>query len=215
MARVSDQEKADRQNRIVEAAARKFAEKGFSGASVSDIAQSAGVGKGTVYSYFESKEDLFFGVFEWYTQTLALNLSVGIDALGGSASQRLLEIDRALMASWSNTSDLFSLSLEFWAASAASAMRDRFRASMQAAYAGFRELVAAIIKEGIAAGEFRSSLDTEALSAAIVGTWDAMLLQAWFDPDFDPTATSRHFLEVLIAGFKSLPDTPHGVLSAT
>lgn len=44
---------------ILDAAARVFAEKGFYAAKVEEIASRAGVGKGTVYEYFPSKEALF------------------------------------------------------------------------------------------------------------------------------------------------------------
>ena len=45
---------------ILEQAIRTFAESGFRGADVQVIADGAGVGKGTVYRYFRSKEDLFW-----------------------------------------------------------------------------------------------------------------------------------------------------------
>jgi AcrR family transcriptional regulator len=44
---------------ILEAARRVFARAGFSGATVDEIAEEAGVAKGTVYLYFSSKQDLF------------------------------------------------------------------------------------------------------------------------------------------------------------
>jgi len=45
--------------KILEAAKAQFAKKGFHGTLMSDIAESAGVGKGTIYRYFPSKEELF------------------------------------------------------------------------------------------------------------------------------------------------------------
>lgn len=49
---------------ILDAALRVFAKRGFASARISDIAAAAGIGKGTVYLYFASKEDLLMGVFE-------------------------------------------------------------------------------------------------------------------------------------------------------
>ena len=54
----------DKRRAILDAALRVFAERGFPAARISDIAAAAGVGKGTVYLYFASKEDLLMGVFE-------------------------------------------------------------------------------------------------------------------------------------------------------
>jgi len=47
---------------ILEAARIKFARKGFHGTAVSDVAQRAGVGKGTVYRHFGCKEKLLRAV---------------------------------------------------------------------------------------------------------------------------------------------------------
>jgi AcrR family transcriptional regulator len=49
----------NKEEAIVSAAITVFMEKGFSNASIKDIAISAGVGKGTVYEYFKNKDDLF------------------------------------------------------------------------------------------------------------------------------------------------------------
>jgi len=45
---------------ILEAAARVFAAKEFHQVLIDDVASEAGVGKGTIYRYFETKEDLYF-----------------------------------------------------------------------------------------------------------------------------------------------------------
>lgn len=54
--------KADRPAEIVEAALEVFAEKGFAAAKLDEIARRAGVSKGAVYLYFETKEEVFRAV---------------------------------------------------------------------------------------------------------------------------------------------------------
>lgn len=54
--------KAQRPSEILEAAKDVFAEKGFVGARLDEVARRAGVAKGTLYRYFETKEDLFRAV---------------------------------------------------------------------------------------------------------------------------------------------------------
>ena len=49
---------------IVAAALLVFGEKGFAGARIEEIAQRAGVSKGTVYLYFEAKSDIFRAVVQ-------------------------------------------------------------------------------------------------------------------------------------------------------
>ncbi len=186
--------------RILEAAVQVFARKGFAGTSIAAIAAQAGIGKGTVYSYFRSKEDLFFEVFEWFSSRIADQARVDAAALSGSVADRLAALNDSLMASWQSMEDIYNLVMEFWSASAASKIRSRFKTAFRDSYREFRQLVAALLQEGIDRGEFRQDIDSEAIAAALVGTWDALFLQAWFDPRFDPLATSRHFLQVVLAG---------------
>ena len=56
--------KADRPGEIVQAALAVFAERGFAAAKLDEIAARAGVSKGAVYLYFETKEDVFRAVVE-------------------------------------------------------------------------------------------------------------------------------------------------------
>jgi AcrR family transcriptional regulator len=54
----------DRRQHILNAAIEVFARKGFEGANVADIAQAAEIGKGTVYLYFKSKEEIFRAILQ-------------------------------------------------------------------------------------------------------------------------------------------------------
>jgi TetR/AcrR family transcriptional regulator, cholesterol catabolism regulator len=53
-----------RENDILQAASRLFTEKGFHKATIEDIAEGAGIGKGTVYEYFKNKNELFIKMIE-------------------------------------------------------------------------------------------------------------------------------------------------------
>jgi TetR/AcrR family transcriptional regulator len=54
----------ERRDRIIETAMRHFAEHGYRGGRVEDIAAAVGVAKGTVFLDFGSKEGLFLAVYE-------------------------------------------------------------------------------------------------------------------------------------------------------
>jgi len=55
---------AARRLQIIEAAAQLFAEKGFHRTTTRDIAEAAEVSEGTLYNYFESKDELLLGIME-------------------------------------------------------------------------------------------------------------------------------------------------------
>ncbi|MDP4005040.1 TetR/AcrR family transcriptional regulator [Methylobacterium sp. NEAU K] len=57
--RETSQHEGDKRRQILEGARTVFLSAGFDGASMGEIARAAGVSKGTLYVYFDSKEDLF------------------------------------------------------------------------------------------------------------------------------------------------------------
>jgi AcrR family transcriptional regulator len=80
---------------LVEAAAEVFAQRGFHGVSVDEIADAAGFTKGAVYSNFGSKEDLFFAVlqrhFDRVLEAYAEELGKVVD-VGDVEPARLAEV---------------------------------------------------------------------------------------------------------------------------
>jgi TetR/AcrR family fatty acid metabolism transcriptional regulator len=57
-------DRGDKRDAILRAAIRVFADRGFFGAQVADVARQAGVAAGTVYLYFRSKDDLLVSIFD-------------------------------------------------------------------------------------------------------------------------------------------------------
>ena len=197
---VSKKQKHEKTTQIITAAARVFSKNGFSNTVMVDIALEAGIGKGTIYEYFKSKEDLFFAVFEWFSKKIEKTKSVGVSKLGGTASERLKTLNDSLMNSWFETKDLFTLVMEFWSASSSSVLRERFKNAFHSMYKEYRYYVASLLQDGVEHKEFRNDININSVAAGLVGTWDAIFLQAWFDESFDPITTSRDFLDVLLKG---------------
>src|SRR4051812_41829076 len=54
----------DKRRRILQAAIKVFARKGYWAAKVSEIAKKAGVADGTIYLYFRNKEDILVSLFD-------------------------------------------------------------------------------------------------------------------------------------------------------
>ena len=69
----------DKHRRILDAALRVFASRGFHGTTVPDIAEAAGVGTGTLYRYFRDKEALVNEVFRDAKQRLKDALLANLD----------------------------------------------------------------------------------------------------------------------------------------
>jgi TetR/AcrR family fatty acid metabolism transcriptional regulator len=64
----------DKHQRIIKAATKIFAKKGFFHAKVSDIAKEANVADGTIYLYFENKDDILISLFEEQMRAVLENM---------------------------------------------------------------------------------------------------------------------------------------------
>lgn len=76
---------------IFQAAAAVFGQKGFDNASIDEIAKTAGVAKGTIFYYFENKEDLFSALIEEGINILSDEIN-RIIKLNTSIKEKLEEI---------------------------------------------------------------------------------------------------------------------------
>lgn len=70
MPKVTGQYKSDLREKIIQAAIESFAQTGFDKTKMEDIAKRLGLSKGTIYLYFNSKEDLFLAICEHYVKVM-------------------------------------------------------------------------------------------------------------------------------------------------
>ncbi len=75
---------AFRTSEILEAARKVFAEKGFSEATVDEIAEAAGLAKGTLYLYFPSKKEIYLAALKNGVVELAEATRKNMEAAGGT-----------------------------------------------------------------------------------------------------------------------------------
>lgn len=78
----------DKRRMILHSAVRVFAEKGYQGCRIADVARAAGVAYGLVYHYFQNKDELLESVFDeqW---TIFIGALEGIDARPGTAPEKI------------------------------------------------------------------------------------------------------------------------------
>jgi AcrR family transcriptional regulator len=184
---------------LVQAAADVFASHGFTATRIADIATAAGVGKGTVYEYFSSKEELFFAVFEWIDE----QFRQGVDRAIAEPAAAHDQLRAMLMASAEIVSDhreLLAMNLDFWAASRGSAFEQRFTDACHSVYQKYRGIVAGVIRRGQAEGDFRRDLDADGVATLVVSALDGLGVQCWFDGAIDPQRAIGSFTDALCGG---------------
>jgi AcrR family transcriptional regulator len=192
----TENDRGDKRPRLVEAASAVFAEKGYASTRVADIAERAGVGKGTVYEYFSSKEELLFAVFEMTNAEISLRMDAAL-ADGASTEEQLHNLLRLGAEVITEQIEMQPVILDFWAASRGKGLEETYRKAVVSSYTFFRELLANFIHDGQQRGEFKTAIDAEALAATIVATVDGLGIQLFFDRSLDPHRITEAFGRLL------------------
>ena len=96
MARTQATDYAERRDAIVEKAAKLYAERGFLGASIADLAKACKTSKSLIYHYYPSKEDILFDVMHSHVAAL-LMAAQAVTASPASPVEKLRTITREFM----------------------------------------------------------------------------------------------------------------------
>ncbi|MDX2435946.1 MAG: TetR/AcrR family transcriptional regulator [Acidobacteriota bacterium] len=189
-------DRGDKRPRLVRAAGDVFAEKGYASTRVADIADRAGIGKGTVYEYFSSKEELLFAVFESINEDITLRMNAVLDD-DEPTQEQLFNLLRLGAEVITEQRDLQPVVLDFWAASRGGGFEEMYRESVVASYTLYRKLIADFIRGGQKLERFRSDVDADALAAMLVATVDGLGIQLYFDQSIDPRRITEQFAHLL------------------
>jgi AcrR family transcriptional regulator len=185
---------------LIESAAKVFAEQGFAGTRVADVAERAQVAKGTVYEYFSSKDELFFAVFEFINR-LIWNRVEMVRAAHETARDQLVALFRLGGELVVQQRDIYPvMNLDLWVNSRGGSLQQEFTEAVDQQYREYRGLAADIIRWGQDRGEFRQDVDADGIATLLVSTFDGLGLQYWLDRTIDPEKSSNEFALALCRG---------------
>jgi AcrR family transcriptional regulator len=187
---------ADKRSRILEAAIRVFADHGYHGARVGDIASDAGVAHGLLYHYFASKDDVLRTIFVENWGALIARFRA-VEAADEPAPEKLAGIAKILLRTWRNDPALVTVMVREVARS--QQLQDQVE-DVREAFA----IVQRIIEEGQAAGVFRAGVDARLASWFFYGGLEEVLT-GWVlgqlpDSDHDVSRAERTAIELAIGG---------------
>jgi TetR/AcrR family transcriptional regulator, fatty acid metabolism regulator protein len=184
-----------KRERILRAAVDVFAEFGYFNAKVAQIAKSAGVADGTIYLYFDGKEDLLVTIFREHTrnylrtleQQLA-NINRAEDRLRIAVRHHLetLGRDRALaivsQVELRHTLKFMSL-------------------FSQQEVADYLNVIRRIVEYGQQEGSFRRNVHPQLVAKSIFGVLDEMVT-SWIlsEKEYDLAASSEQIADLILTG---------------
>ena len=89
--------KKEKQDRMINAALMCFANGGYKNASTDDMVKAAGISKGLLFHYFESKIGVYTFVYEYSVRYITLELSTVVDPKETDIFEILKQVNRAYM----------------------------------------------------------------------------------------------------------------------
>ena len=141
-----------------------------------DIAKNAGIGKGTLYEYFASKEDLISGCFNLHMEYFGQTLKDKIESLSdpGDKLKALIELTFEYFASHQS---ILNAMFDFRALSVQGKGKESAFADFSVMYKKYTEFLASVLEEGVKIGRFRP-LDAKFTASTILAILDGMMFQA-------------------------------------
>ena len=169
----------DKRERILSAALKVFADRGFYNAKVSEVAREAGVADGTIYLYFRNKDDLLISLFEDRMEYLITRLVEELERVGGSAVDRIRRMVFMHLSIAHESPDLAEfITVEL--RQSGKFIKDYENPK----FLSYLKVLRDLVEEGQAEGTLLPNIDARATVRAVFGALDEVLLTL--------TLASRH-----------------------
>ena len=184
---------SSRRSELTRQAARLFAEKGYHGTSIGDLAEAMGVQKGSLYAHIESKADLLWEVARDGAVAFHAALDAVDDALPAAEKIRLgLRAHLRVVAEQLDVATVFIREWRYLEGE----RREQFVAERRR----YEERFRALFREGRERGDLRTDLDdgTATLLALSAANW----AYTWISPDTDTDELADRFYAFLLDGMR-------------
>jgi TetR/AcrR family fatty acid metabolism transcriptional regulator len=158
----------DKPQQIIEAAVRVFARKGYFNSRVSDVAREAGIAAGTIYLYFDTKEEILITLFREkmaaFVSALRKAIAEERDAL--AKLRRLVRLHFQMLEGNPDLAEVVQVELRQG--------QKLFRGPASQEIATYFALISSVLDEGVAAGRFRADLPVKVATKMLFGAMDQM-----------------------------------------
>ncbi|HTK10460.1 MAG TPA: TetR/AcrR family transcriptional regulator [Ktedonobacteraceae bacterium] len=168
---VDEQMREATRRRIIQEAASEFARLGFDQANINVIAEQAGIGKGTIYLYFENKRELFLAMLRYIAQAQLTTVRAAL-ATDGSLQKRVERLFRAFAHLAVEESDSFNVYM-----SALYGVNRAFKDEATKLLRDYIAVIALMLEEGKSRGEVQCE-QIDAAALMILSVTESYVLSA-------------------------------------
>src|SRR5919199_6611748 len=182
---------ATRREELTRQAARLFAEKGYHGTSIGELAEAMGVQKGSLYAHIQSKQDLLYETM----REGAAAFHAGLDAIPDDlpATEKIRLALRSHLRVVADQLDVATVFVQEWRY-----LEGERREEILADRRRYEDRIRAFFREGRDLGVLRTDLDdaTAALLVLSAANW----AYTWLQPGRDTDDIADRFYDVLLDG---------------
>jgi AcrR family transcriptional regulator len=197
-----DEARALFRNAILDAAEAVFAERGFHGARIQDIAERARIAVGTVYNHFADKDEVLSALLDERTEGLLSQVRAGGDGPRSAVRgfRRKLEARVAGMLAYvEQHRAFFAIANEHGLFAGAVAPSARSSARSVERMETFRAVFRAVVEDGIASGDLEP-LEADTLARFLGGTMRAFVLSSLTENGKDVREQAAMTVELFLHG---------------
>ena len=155
-----------------------FREHGMNGLKISAIARKADIGKGTIYEYFRSKEDLFIGAFEYGLEQFGKNAAVKLKNASTFQDSFYSLVD--CVANIAAKTPFLSMMSDSNNMPFSKSTMKKMKVVMRSSLDSFMEIMSAIIAKGVEEGVIKPAPGPEYLRAMLLIITNMTFQQAHF-----------------------------------
>jgi TetR/AcrR family fatty acid metabolism transcriptional regulator len=184
-----------KRERILRAAIDVFAQNGYFNAKVSDIAKAAGVADGTIYLYFDGKEDLLVNIFREHTRNYLQSLERELAHVRRAEDRIRIAIRHHLEALGRDRALAIVAQVEL-----RHSLKFMSLLSQQEV-ADYLGLLRKMVEHGQAEGSFRRNLHPQLVAKAIFGVLDEMVT-SWMlsEKEYNLADSAEQVADLLLTG---------------
>jgi len=186
---------------IIRAAIHIFARDGLDKGKIADIAKEAGIGKGTVYEYFSSKDEIFHAMVDTIMNDM-VDASETLYAMDLSPRDKLRTFMRMNIEIIFEMDEAMLIITEMWAQGARAIRRGEHDATqLSSSYGKMKELAINVLKAGVMAEDFRD-MNYDGVATLALAFIDGFVWQ--FMLNTDRAAFDRALVEGIESFMKGL-----------
>jgi len=168
--------------RLLDAALGVFAEHGYAGANLDQVAAAAGLTKGAIYSNFASKDDLFFAMMHDQGVRRVEAVRAALEASAGAPRQQqaLHDIGRILTEAFIQQREWQLVFLDFWRRAV---QDDDVRAQFAAHRRTLRAAIADCVKQALGRAPALGELTVDDIVTVFLALSNGLAIEQYADPD--------------------------------